>query len=406
MTPSQQPKTQNPERLTFKQAQTRLLDLLEREPGWTVARGLKVPHATHESGPRLFFKSQSIYSVPRAPYRLGAAHSLHVDPRDLAALGRDAILRELAFRIDYPGSLTSNPDTDAIKRRLMRFNPRRPAQVRLGLERRLAEAKRLADHRGVPLHVGKAARRELWSRWGLPGPAPAEDLAWLGYTDALTAALQMRGPSTYYDDEGSVVAYWTFDPDEVADENPAGSYPKPKQILPVIKRGMVPQLILGQYGRTAVYMYRGWEIVVEPSTTRGLPWEVTAQQMLPGTPGLEHGLATTFDGAVCTGKILVDLELTRRRLPYDAETALIRVWQQVYLHAVNLAFAGYLPTRDIVASQMETEFRAIRRGQRQGIGREAVKWFDGLSLPIRVSLIDDRLELAICMYGTDPKHWP
>jgi len=90
---------------TYKQARIAILDLLRSSPEWTVSGPLKVPHATHTGGLRLWFAPQSVhYEAPccdacrcnglcrcahpyRYPYhyRRSNAHSLWVDIRTIPA---------------------------------------------------------------------------------------------------------------------------------------------------------------------------------------------------------------------------------------------------------------------------------------------------------------------------------
>jgi hypothetical protein len=64
--------------MTYAQARTEFMNYLQRE-GWTLMRGLKIPHATHESGIRLWFNTQSVYIGNDKNY--GNARSLFVDIR-------------------------------------------------------------------------------------------------------------------------------------------------------------------------------------------------------------------------------------------------------------------------------------------------------------------------------------
>jgi len=79
--------------ITFKAARAAALDYLAAG-GWTVKRGLKVPHATAPGGDvRLWFKPQAVYLSIGDRHRLGDARSLHVDIRRMtpAELAVDAI---------------------------------------------------------------------------------------------------------------------------------------------------------------------------------------------------------------------------------------------------------------------------------------------------------------------------
>jgi hypothetical protein len=70
---------------TFKQAQADILDYLEKN-GWTVKRGLKIPHATKD-GVKLWFKKQAIYAS-NAQLQFGSARSLTwIDPRKISGPG-------------------------------------------------------------------------------------------------------------------------------------------------------------------------------------------------------------------------------------------------------------------------------------------------------------------------------
>lgn len=65
---------------TFAQAQLELLNLLEKK-GWTVAKGLKIPHATFSQGLyRLWFKPQAIYASYGKDFKdFGKARSLYAE---------------------------------------------------------------------------------------------------------------------------------------------------------------------------------------------------------------------------------------------------------------------------------------------------------------------------------------
>jgi len=161
----------------------------------------------------------------------------------------------------------------------------------------------------------------------------------------------------------------------------------PLPALPVSKRGMVPQMILGSIGTKAVYAYRGWDIEVGPYGTGA--WAAAMKK--PG-PDPDDALAssTTFDGAVCAAKITVDYVATRNELEKTGESGhFIRMWDEIFQYAQRMVEVGYRPTRANVARAME----------------RAYAWWDSLPLTQRVQLIDDVLALFYCRWGTDPSKW-
>jgi hypothetical protein len=167
--------------------------------------------------------------------------------------------------------------------------------------------------------------------------------------------------------------------------------------LPVIKRGQYPRLVTGQMGTAAFFVYRDWEMEVVPSTTAApkWPWQVVVRARRH--TGLRMTWATTFDGAVCAGKILIDFSESGLALPSDDGTQLRRVWTEISDRAKRLGSAGRLPTRAEVARELQ---------RLPGSSPEAWAWFVSVPLPQRVQLIDDALELRYCMYGADPGTWP
>jgi len=177
----------------------------------------------------------------------------------------------------------------------------------------------------------------------------------------------------------------------------------PLPALPVSKRGMVPQMILGSIGTKAVYAYRGWDIEVGPYGTGA--WAAAMKK--PG-PDPDDALAssTTFDGAVCAAKITVDYVATRNELEKTGESGhFIRMWDEIFQYAQRMVEVGYRPTRANVARAMErNRIEARRRGYLQEFAA-AYAWWDSLPLTQRVQLIDDVLALFYCRWGTDPSKW-
>ena len=64
--------------MTYTDAKKRILAYLKLQ-GWTVVEGLKISHATHPDGIRLWFSTQSVY-IGRSKI-FGEARSLFVDIR-------------------------------------------------------------------------------------------------------------------------------------------------------------------------------------------------------------------------------------------------------------------------------------------------------------------------------------
>jgi len=127
----------------------------------------------------------------------------------------------------------------------------------------------------------------------------------------------------------------------------------------------------------------------------------------PG-PDSDDALAssTTFDGAVCAAKITADYVATRNELEKTGESGhFIRIWDQIVLHAQQMAEVGYRPTRANVARAMESLRISARRTGAPVPFPEAYAWWDSLPLTQRVQLIDDVLALFYCRWGTDPSKW-
>lgn len=177
--------------------------------------------------------------------------------------------------------------------------------------------------------------------------------------------------------------------------------------LPVIQRGMYPQLIIGQVGHAAVYKYRHAELEIGPSKFG--TWYVLIYDP-PGTARDTYE-TPTYSDAVCTGKITIDLDRVRGSLHSDDWRNFVHIWDLVYKTAILLRDKGVQPNRAAVAHQLADFVRQARRhaayakyhGRPRPIEPQYL-WFEALPLRDRIQLIDDRLEYARCMYGP-PKAW-
>jgi hypothetical protein len=297
-------------------------------------------------------------------------------------------------------------------------------EVREIFKSRYDEGVRLSKHTGVPLFIGRHAARVLWRKYGVPTPPPLDDLKWLGYTSPQTAALNGLGPSTYWEGpwEGAkAMAYWVANIDEATtkwkqrqkhEANPFAETKErllqinPPTALPVIKKGMYPQMILGGLGDTAVYNYRGFELEVvrETPTT----WEVNLEpQSLSSRYFTQHLASPTFDDAVCTGKIAIDLQKAIMALPPEEGGYLRRSWQFIFeVVEAQLEMAYPLqhhpsppPTRSVIARQLE-ELRRPRHTDDQSF-----VWWNSLPVAQRLQIIDDVIRYALCVHGDLPMRW-
>jgi hypothetical protein len=181
----------------------------------------------------------------------------------------------------------------------------------------------------------------------------------------------------------------------------------PPSPLPVIKRRRYPQLVTGQMGRSAMFLYAGREIDVGPyHPPVPLPWRA----VINDTRSTRQDLVTamTFDGAVCAAKIKIDLQDTNRALIHPDGLHLVSVWEMIFTVAREQQGRGLMPTRSTVAAQLGQYQRERYRAAQVGASLypEDLAWYDSLPLADRVQLIDDRLEMAACMLGPDPATWP
>lgn len=177
----------------------------------------------------------------------------------------------------------------------------------------------------------------------------------------------------------------------------------PPPPLPVIKRGLVPNLILGGIGQRAVYQYRGWDILV--IKVHGGQWSASMTRPPPNHDS-SYITASTFDGAVCAAKIIVDYAATRDSFPTSEERlSFRRMWSEIAEFTDGVLALGKPPTRANVARAMETSRIVARRSGSPQQYKTAYTWWDALPLHERLQLIDDRLELMYCRYGPDPKDW-
>lgn len=176
----------------------------------------------------------------------------------------------------------------------------------------------------------------------------------------------------------------------------------------LVKKGQFPKLVVGQVGRESLYRYGDWEIVVRQVTPHY--WSVTTVPDRDFQARGEH-YSTTYDGAVCVGKIEIDYQEALYALD-DPETGyLAQMWMEIYrLAKSELSMARRLrtrpPDRQSVARGLEVLRRSAMLGD-LGYTREgAYKWWQSLSLDARLGLIEERLQLLYCAHGTDPRLWP
>ena len=175
--------------------------------------------------------------------------------------------------------------------------------------------------------------------------------------------------------------------------------PAVADVLPVIKRGQAPELLWGTVGRRAMYRYRGYDIEI----LQNIPelWDVNIESRT--TPRKVYLSSRTYDGAVCLGKITVDVHEALDKSQYSYELA--QVWQKLGELAHDQATRRkILPTRSTVARALQEELELARQAGQQIPPRW--QWFDSLPLRERVRLIDDKLEALYCAYGTDLRNWP
>jgi hypothetical protein len=177
----------------------------------------------------------------------------------------------------------------------------------------------------------------------------------------------------------------------------------PSPALPVVKRGLVPNLIIGTIGQRAVYEYRGWDVAVHP-IARGA-WAASMTRFPPRRDSA-YITAGTFDGAVCAAKIIVDYAEARDALhTLEDQASFRRIWDEISQFAETVVRDRKQPTRGNVARAIERSRISARRAGAPLAYREAYAWWDGLPLHDRLQLIDDRLALMHCRYGPDPSKW-
>jgi len=180
----------------------------------------------------------------------------------------------------------------------------------------------------------------------------------------------------------------------------------PLPALPVVKKGLVPHLVLGAIGQRAIFVYRGWEIEVNRQSP-GL-WEAH----ISPPPGTECALhvpevlrAPSFWDALCTVKIRIDLREAIASLPAEDRVHLADLWDGLLRAARRCAERQ--PDHEVTRADVARFFEARRQGWRQSGKREpgALTWWDSLPLPTRVAVVDDVLQYARCQWGPSSK-WP
>lgn len=150
-------------KMTYKQAQAAIMDKLDAN-GWTVKRGLKVPHATNYAGDiRLYFKSQSIYvdGRHRPPFSFNASRSTHEDPKKLAPKSAEEIEKALlwGFRDDNPVAGVPGGSVSAcIKKMKGRHGVYSPGGLCASIARKRGES---INRKGNPMGTHDIEKREL-----------------------------------------------------------------------------------------------------------------------------------------------------------------------------------------------------------------------------------------------------
>jgi hypothetical protein len=174
------------------------------------------------------------------------------------------------------------------------------------------------------------------------------------------------------------------------------------------KLDQFPRLIVGQLGGEAVYRYGDWEIITERVGTNY--WKVTIREDVGPHGKTDMYSSTTHDGAVCAGKIAVDLHEAYFALDPDEASNLHRIWMELY-HLIKNEMSKTRrlrtrpPDRASIAREMELRRRAAQKGELSGELQHAYRWWESLPLDARVGLIEDRLKILYCIHGTDPRFW-
>lgn len=181
----------------------------------------------------------------------------------------------------------------------------------------------------------------------------------------------------------------------------------PPPPLPVVKKNMHPTIIVGQVGVSAVYMYRGWELELKRSDSG---WDVDCLPPFPehGRPG-QYYSCTTFEGALCAGKVSVDFWESYVAFSTREALLFLDMWRQIQsfmriemeAHAISPRHVPF-PSRARVARKIEVVDEQRRR---QHASREPFAWYYGLPLKERLQMIDDVMQLELCVSGPDPRHW-
>jgi hypothetical protein len=86
---------------TYSQAHKDLLNYLEKQ-GWSVSKGLKIPHATSPDGElRLWFKPQAIYDSSGSPHTFGRARSYTTQGLDVRTMSPEDFVKK-HLKKDFP----------------------------------------------------------------------------------------------------------------------------------------------------------------------------------------------------------------------------------------------------------------------------------------------------------------
>jgi len=175
----------------------------------------------------------------------------------------------------------------------------------------------------------------------------------------------------------------------------------PTPALSIVKRGLAPTLIVGQFGTAALFSYRGWSIDVKRDAAPGW-WRVDVKPPKGSGRAESTALATSFDGGVCWAKIHVDLsDVIDTIRPANNSFHLVFFWQFLYQIAQLQMYDYGSTNRKSVARRLENELKTLRQDSPL-----AAAWWDGLDPYSRLGIIDDRLQAAYCLYGSDWKNWP
>lgn len=209
------------------------------------------------------------------------------------------------------------------------------------------------------------------------------------------------GKRVYYFDWSSFEFVFVSEPVDLEHETSLLRRGNPLPALPIVKRGVAPTLVVGQFGTSALFTYRGWSIEVKRSHQHGW-WNVDVAPPRGSGRATTTMLATSFDGGLCAAKIHVDLSNVIDTIqPSSDSFHLVFFWQLLYQIAQRQMYDYGKTDRKSAARRLETELPQLRQDRPM-----AAAWWDNLDLGSRIGIIDDRLQAAYCLYGTDWRNWP